>query len=171
MSSGALIFASPAAQGALALVAGKPVTVNPNCAGSAALITTPLLLNLIKAGGIAAQISCQPGVDPTHPRVGNLFVLDPAEGATLAAAINGYNAYIKSKADAIGFGYWDPNPTLTSLPASQKAPFPSFLPTNTFGTAFSLDGVHPSAEGQKIIANNLIGVINTKYGTTLASIP
>ena len=171
MSSGALIAASPAAQGALAAVAGKPVVVNPNCVGSAALITTPLLLNMIRANQIAAQISCQPGVDATDPRVGNLFVLDPTEGATLAAAINGYNTYIKSKADAIGFGYWDPNPTLTGLPAAQKAPFPSFAPTNTFGTAFSLDGVHPSAEGQKIIANNLIAVINTKYGTKLTPVP
>jgi lysophospholipase L1-like esterase len=171
MSSGALIAASPQAQGALALVAGKPVAVNPNCVGSAALITTPLLLNLIKANGIAPQISCQPGVDPLDPRVGNLFVLDPTEGATLAAAINGYNAYIKSKADAIGFGYWDPNPTLTGLPAAQKLPFPSFGPTGTFGTAFSLDGVHPSAEGQKLIANSLIAVINTKYGTTLKPVP
>jgi len=171
MSSGALISASPAAQGALAQVAGKPVAVNPNCVGSAALITTPLLLNMIKANQIAAQISCQPGVDPLDPRVGNLFVLDPTEGAQLAAAINGYNTYIKSKADAIGFGYWDPNPTLGGLSATQKSPFPSFAPTNTFGTAFSLDGVHPSAEGQRIIANNLITVINTKYGTALKPVP
>jgi lysophospholipase L1-like esterase len=171
MSSGALIAASPTALAALALVAGKPVAVNANCVGSTALITTPLLLNLIKANGISPQISCQPGVDVTDPRVGNLFVLDPTEGVTLAAAINGYNAYIKSKADAIGFAYWDPNPTLTGLPANQKAPFPSFAPTNTFGTAFSLDGVHPSAEGQKLIANGLIGVINAKYGTTLRTIP
>jgi lysophospholipase L1-like esterase len=171
MSSGALIAASPAAQFALSAVAGKPVAVDPNCIGSAALITTPLLLNLIRAGGIAPLVSCQPGVDPNDPRVGELFVLDPVEGATLAATINGYNTYIKSKADAIGFAYWDPNPTLTGLPANQKAPFPSFAPTNTFGTAFSLDGVHPSAEGQKLIANNLIGVINAKYGTTLQAIP
>jgi lysophospholipase L1-like esterase len=171
MSSGALIAASPAVQGALAQVAGKPVVVNPNCVGSAALITTPLLLNLIKANQIAAQISCQPGVDPLDPRVGNLFVLDPTEGAQLAAAIGGYNTYIKNKADAIGFGYWDPNPTLTGLNATQKAPFPTFAITNTFGTAFSLDGVHPSAEGQRIIADKLITVINTKYGTALAPVP
>jgi hypothetical protein len=31
--------------------------------------------------------------------------------------------------------------------------------------------VHPSAEGQKLVANSLIGVINTKYGTTLKLIP
>src|SRR5215213_3764417 len=94
MSSGALIAASPAVQAALAQITGKPVVVNPNCVGSTALITTPLLANLIRAGGIAAQISCQPGVDPTDPRVGNLFVLDPQEGATLTAAITAYNTYI-----------------------------------------------------------------------------
>jgi lysophospholipase L1-like esterase len=171
MSSGALIAASPAAQAALAQVAGKPVAVNPNCIGSSALITTPLLLRLIAANQIAAQISCQPGVDPTDPRVGNLYVLDPTEGAQYAAAVNGYNTYIKGKADAIGFGYWDPNPPLAGLSAAQKAPFPTFAITNTFGTAFSLDGVHPSAEGQRIIANNLITVINTKYGTALAPVP
>ena len=99
-------------------------------------------------------------------------MLDPAEGATLSAAIVGYNNYIKSKADAIGFGYWDPNPTLGGIRGTaQSLPFPTFAPTGTFGTAFSLDGVHPSAEGQKLIANSLIGVINAKYGTTLKLIP
>jgi lysophospholipase L1-like esterase len=172
MSSGALIAASPAIQGAMAQIAGKPVVVDPNCVGSAALVTTPLLLNLIRAGSIAPVISCQAGSDPTDPRVGNLFVLDAQEGATLAGVIAGYNAYIKSKADAIGFGYWDPNPTLTGIRGSpQSLPFPSFAPTGTFGTAFTLDGVHPSAEGQKLIANSLIGVINGKYGTTLKPIP
>ena len=171
MSSGALIAASPTAQGALTAAAGKPVVVNPNCAGSAALVSTPLLASRIRAGLMSPQLSCVAGVDPLDPQVGNLFVLDATEGATLAGVINGYNAYIKSKADAIGFGYWDPNPTLSGLPPAQKAPFPSFAPTNTFGTAFSLDGAHPSGEGQKIIANNLITVINSKYGTTLAPVP
>jgi lysophospholipase L1-like esterase len=172
MSSGALLFASPQAQAVMSGVAGKPVVVDPNCAGSTALVTTPLLLNLIRAGGIAPVVSCQASADPTDP-VGNLFVLDATEGAQLAAVIAGYNGYIKSKADAIGFGYWDPNPTLSGIRGSaQSLPFPNFLtPTGTFGTAFSLDGVHPSAEGQKLIANNLIGVINGKYGTTLNSIP
>ena len=172
MSSGALIAATPAIQAAMAQVAGKPVVVDPNCVGSSALVTTPLLLNLMRAGGIAPVVSCQPGSDPLNPTVGQLFVLDAQEGALLASVIAGYNSYIRSKADAIGFGYWDPNPTLTGIRGTaQSLPFPSFAPTGTFGTAFTLDGVHPSAEGQKLIANSLIGVINTKYGTTLKPIP
>jgi lysophospholipase L1-like esterase len=172
MSSGALIAASPLVQGAMAQVAGKPVAVDPNCVGSAALVTAPLLLNMIRAGAIGPVVSCQAGSDPLDPRVGNLFVLDPQEGALLATVIAGYNAYIKGKAAAIGFGYWDPNPTLTGIRnTAQSLPFPNFQPTGTFGTAFSLDGVHPSAEGQRLIANSLIDVINSTYGTTLKPVP
>ena len=172
MSSAALIASSAQIQGAMAAVAGKPVTVDPNCIGSTALVTTPLLLNLIKAGTHPPVITCQPSpADPSNT-VGNLFILDATERAQLSAFIAGLNAYIKSKADAIGFGYWDPNPTLTGIRnTAQSLPFPSFAATGTFGTAFSLDGVHPSAEGQKLIANNLITVINSKYGTTLRAIP
>jgi len=172
MSSGALIASSPQIQGAMAVIAGKPVAVDPNCVGSAALVTTPLLLNLIKAGTHPPVISCLPSpADPTGT-VGNLFVLDATERAQLSAFIAGLNAYIKGKAAAIGFGYWDPNPTLIGIRnTAQSLPFPSFAATGTFGTAFSLDGVHPSAEGQKLIANQLIPVINSTYGTTLKSIP
>lgn len=172
MSSAALIASSAQIQGAMAAVAGKPVTVDPNCIGSTALVTTPLLLNLIKAGTHPPVITCQPSpADPSNT-VGNLFILDATERAQLSAFIAGLNAYIKSKADAIGFGYWDPNPTLTGIRnTAQSLPFPNFAATGTFGTAFSLDGVHPSAEGQKLIANNLITVINSKYGTTLKAIP
>jgi len=147
------------------LPGGSPDTI-------AALVTAPLLLNMIRAGTLPAIVSCQAGSDPLDPRVGNLFVLDPQERALLAGVIAGYNAYIKDKAAAIGFGYWDPNPTLTAIRNTpQSLPFPNFQPTGTFGTAFSLDGVHPSAEGQKLIANNLIDVINATYGTTLKPIP
>ena len=161
---------SAATQLVSAAKAAPRASVKPSV-GSAALVTTPLLLNLIKAGSHPPVVSCQASPNPANP-VGNIFVLDPTERAQLSGFIAGLNAYIKGKADAIGFGYWDPNPTLTGIRnTAQSLPFPSFAATGTFGTAFSLDGVHPSAEGQKLIANNLIGVVNGKYGTTLKPIP
>jgi lysophospholipase L1-like esterase len=39
--------------------------------------------------------------------------------------------------------------------------------TATFGPLISLDGVHPSAAAHILIANELIAVINSKYGTAL----
>ena len=170
MSSGAVIASSPVIQGTINAVAGKAVAINANCIGSTSLVTVPLLLNAIRAGTQPAQISCARGADPTNPLVGDLFVHDPTENATLTAVIDGYNAFIKSRADALGFAYFDPNPTLAALRGTASVNlFPNYgSATNPFGTFFSLDGVHPSAEGQRLFANNLITVINAKYGTSLA---
>lgn len=173
MSSGDLIFKSPQIQALINGVAGKPVTINPNCNGSTALITTPVILPMIRAGTYNPQISCVKGVDPTDPKVGELGVLDAQELVTLTNTINGYNAYIKAKADALGFAYYDAAPLFLGLKgtAANRA-FPDYLSaTNPFGTAFSLDGVHPSKSGHTLIANELIKVINAKYGTTLAPVP
>ena len=165
MTLGSLIY-----QNRLALA---PIVVNPNCNGSTALVTLPRLIPLIRAGGHPGQISCVKGADPADARVGDEYVLDAEERVTLTAAIDAYNAYIKSKADGMGWAYWDPNPPLAALKGSAASlPFPNFASTTVpFGTGFSLDGVHPSAEGHKIVANSLIAAINTKYSTTLAPIP
>ena len=173
MTPGAAIFASPAIQAGINQVAGKPVVINPNCNGSSALVTTPLLLALIRAGTHPAQISCVKGVDPTDPRVGELYVLDAQEGVTLATAINAYNTYIKGKADALGFAYYDPNPLLGGLRGTASSSiFPNYAsPTAPFGTAFSFDGVHPTLAGATLVANDLIKAINTKFGTSLQPVP
>jgi lysophospholipase L1-like esterase len=40
---------------------------------------------------------------------------------------------------------------------------------NFFGALSSFDGVHPSALGQRAIANLIAAAVNTKYGTSLAT--
>ena len=42
-------------------------------------------------------------------------MLDAAEQVQVKAIVDGYNAYIKAKADSIGFAYYDPNTTLARL--------------------------------------------------------
>ena len=173
LQSGGLIAATPAYQAAINAAAGTPVTIHPNCTGSASLVSVPQLIPLIRAGTHPALISCEAGVVP-GTLVGDAYVLDATEQATLGAAITGYNNYIKSKADAIGFGYYDPNVLLAAKKATGEIPpFPDFAhPTTTpFGTLVSFDGVHPAAAAHKLIANGIIDVINNKYGTTLAPIP
>jgi lysophospholipase L1-like esterase len=172
LQSGALIFSSPTIQAGISAAAGKPVTIHSNCNGSASLVSVPQLIPLIRSGAHPALISCEAGVVP-GTLVGDLFVLDATEQATLSAAITGYNNYIKAKADAIGFAFYDPNVLLAARRASGEIPaFPNFASTNqTFGTFFSLDGFHPSAAAHKALANDLIGVINTKYGTTMQPVP
>ena len=172
MQSGALIASSAAIQAGISQAAGQTVTIHPNCTGSASLVSVPQLIPLIRSGAHPPLISCQPGVVP-GTLVGDLFVLDATEQATLGAAIAAYNAYIQTKAAAIGFGYYDPNVSFAALKAAGAIPpFPNLASTNqTFGTYFSLDGVHPSAAAHKLIANELIGVINVKYGTSIQLVP
>ena len=172
LQSGALIASSAAIQAGISQAAGQTVTIHPNCTGSASLVSVPQLIPLIRSGAHPPLISCQPGVVP-GTLVGDLFVLDATEQATLGAAIVGYNSYIKTKADAIGFAYYDPNVLLAAKKASGEIPpFPNFASTNqTFGTFISLDGIHPAAAAHRVIANELIGVINAKYGTSVQLVP
>ena len=171
MVRGALIFASPAAQGAISAGAGKPVVVDASCNGSTSLINVVSIIQAIRAGTHPANIFCAKGIAPAP--VGDVYVLDPAEQTTLAAAIDAYNAYIKDKAAAIGFAYYDPNVLFAAKRASGEIPpFPMFnLTTGTFGPLISNDGVHPTGAAHRLIANEIIGVINAKYGTSLAPVP
>ena len=171
VSSGALVFSSVAAQGAINAATGKTVVIDASCNGSTSLLNIPQLILAIRAGTHPQVIACDKGIFPAP--VGDVFVLDAAEQVTLAAAIDGYNTYIQNKAAAIGFAYYDPNVLFAASRASGAIPpFPNFASaTATFGALITLDGVHPSAATHKLIANELIGVINAKYGTTLKPVP
>jgi lysophospholipase L1-like esterase len=168
MQSGALIFSSAADQAAINAAAGQPVVIDSNCSGSLSLVSVPQLIPLIRSGAHPPLISCDPGVVP-GTLVGDLFVLDATEQATLTATINGYNAYIQAKAATIGFAYYDPNILLAAKRLSGEIPaFPNFASTTqTFGTFVTLDGIHPSAAAHIAIANDLAATINAKYGTSL----
>lgn len=173
-TTGALLFATPAAQGAINAATGKTVVIDASCNGSTSLINIVSLIPAIKGGTHPAVIACAKGIYPAP--VGDVYVLDPAEQATLNAAIDAYNSYIQQKATAINFAYYDPNTLFAAKKASGEIPpFPDFgsskATTQTYGTLISLDGVHPTALAHKLIANDLIGVINTKYGTSLQPIP
>jgi len=171
VSSGALLFSSVAAQGAINAATSKTVVIDASCNGSTSLVNVPQMILAIRAGTHPSVIACDKGIFPAP--VGDLFVLDAAEQVTLNAAITGYNTYIQGKAAAIGFAYYDPNILFAASRASGAIPpFPNFASaTATYGTLITLDAIHPSATTHKLIANELIGVINTKYGTSLKPVP
>ena len=163
---------SPLFLGALSVATGKVVTADPTtCTGSTSLIAIEIVA-AIKAGQLPPTIYC---AKTGHGLLGNLFVLDAGEQAQVAATVSTYNAYIQAKADSIGFAYYDPNTTLARL-ATQDPVLASHVPnlasgTATFGQFVTLDGIHPSAAAHIQIADDLIAVINKKYGTNLSPVP
>jgi lysophospholipase L1-like esterase len=166
----AAALASPAFQAGLDQAAGTTIFFDPDCftpPGNQSLINIQIV-GAIKAGLHPPVIACVKGDYPAP--VGDYLVLDAAEQQQVAALITSYNTYIQGKAAAIGFAYWDPNVALAQLAGTAGAiNYPPNLAsaTNPFGTAFSLDGVHPSSSTHVMIANDLIDVINATYGTSV----
>ncbi len=166
----ALALANPQFVGGLSLAVGAPVTIHPDCLtppGNASLINIQIIQYLqgMVAQNLPPTIVC---VKNDVPGMGDFLVLDQAEQATVYNLINSYNSYIQAKAAAIGFAYWDPNTALATLDPSTVSRPPNLAsPTNMFGSAFSLDGIHPSSATHILIANDLIDAINAKYGTSL----
>ncbi len=104
-------------------------------------------------------------------------VATPAEVAGMVAAVDGYNTFLATEAATRGYGYFDINPSLQdAVDNGDIPPFPdlSGVPTGgavTFGPLFTLDGVHPSSETHRLVADSLISVVNQMFGTTISPLP
>jgi len=101
-------------------------------------------------------------------------VLAGEEVALLQSRVDAYNTHIENEADARGWVYQPINPTLRELRESGAIPpFPDFTDPDGdfFGTAFSLDGIHPNSSTHQLVANTTIEAINAEYGTSLSTLP
>jgi len=149
-------------------------TVTAACApqngGFTFQVPWPIALGKVQAavGGTPSSLDCadQPSV------------IGPEEMAAMQTAVTGYNQHIQSVAQARGWAYVDINPAFAQLKAQGQIPvFPDvsgvFIPPPQgpqpirFGPIFSLDGIHPSSTGQRMIADSIASVINQTYGTSL----
>jgi lysophospholipase L1-like esterase len=149
------------------------LTIHPSCGGSGvrALLAVELL-NQIRAGTHPPIIACARDAVPGTP-VGDAFVLDEGEQLAVATVITQYNAYLRAKADSLGWAFYDINPTLRELRANGNIALVPDLTSRTapFGPFMSLDPVHPGNLAHIRVANDLIAVINQKYQTTLSPVP
>ena len=159
---------------------GRGVTTIIGCspAGITGWLVSAELAKAIRGGTHPNVVSCIKNV-PAAP-VGDIFMIDPAELVALNAATDAYNVTIQAKATQLDWAYLDPNPILAAQKTGATPAIPAFpsFTSNTrdaatapFGALFSLDGVHPSAAGHKIVANAMIDAVNAKYGTLIPRVP
>jgi hypothetical protein len=121
------------------------------------------------------------GLVPYNP-FPDQFVLDPSEIQTAATAVAAFNTTISTVASAKGFGLVDINAVFNNIFLQSVmhggltysgVEFTAFFIS---GGLFSLDGVHPTGQGQGLIADEFLKVINAKFGAAyplinLATIP
>lgn len=111
----------------------------------------------------------------------NTGVLTLSEVGTLAQTVQQYNAFIQQEANDRGLGYLNPNQILGALytnddgdpdPANDLIPkFPDVDSEQPFGQFFSLDGVHPSASTHRVVAAQLVQVVNETYDDASLTAP
>ena len=120
-----------------------------------------------------------PGIDTTkpfglHPQNPwpDALILDASEIATTENTVASYNSIISSLANAKGFGLVDINSFFNSI---RQKDFTggvyfngvNFSTTYITGGIFGLDGILPTNQGQAIVANEFIKVINSKFGANI----
>jgi len=165
---------NPAFKAGFDQFAGGTTTILPNCLsapGNQALISISILAQ-IRSGAHPPVIGCARNSVPGTP-VGDIFVLDSAEQASLATTVAGYNAMIQAAATANGWAYYDPNPLLLTLKTPGTGCI-NIVPdlanaAAPFGSCISLDGIHPTVVANRQITAALVTAINAKYGTTIAA--
>ena len=152
-------------------------TVNSNCAPAAAIPESPgdetlvpwtkgLPLLAAAAGGASTTLDCSVDTD----------VILPSELSNIAAALAADNAVIQDVAAEHDWAVFDINVPFAALRADGSIPaFPDISQalsggSVTFGPIFSLDGFHPSSAAQEMIANEVIKVVNAKYGTEVPEV-
>lgn len=138
---------------------GLGISVSLNCYFSSNHLFIPgYLLTLIANTPTTATCRDVPGAAD--------FVLTSSDISAINSLMAAMNAHIQAKASANGWAYF----SLSALYDLPKPPFKvlDVLFANTpFGPNISLDGVHPSAQGQAILATAAAQAINAKYGVSI----
>ena len=155
-------------------------TVNEDCSvapGSTNALFVPVRVLLAAATGAErARLGLSPYVlscanaPPTDANGVFIqdYVLSAAERATIDAHFAQMNAIIRAEAESRGFAYF----ALSALydEVVTKAPFSAITmltATEPFGAYVSLDGLHPSAEGARVLADAAAAALNARYNMAI----
>jgi hypothetical protein len=94
------------------------------------------------------------------------FILTPTDTAFVDNLIRQMNAHISAQATSHSWAYLDLNIPLGSIVAVKTHfSLSAFLScTRPFGQYISLDGIHPTVDGQQVIANAAADALNSTYG-------
>ena len=143
------------------------IVVNPDCQGNTNLIYALNKMFTALAATKPYNFSCT-----NNPAAAD-FILTPADTLQIDTQIRAMNAHISDLAASHGWAYLDLNASLGKFVAARsKFSIATFLScTRPFGQYISLDGIHPSSDGQQEIANAAADALNEHYGFEIPTNP
>ena len=135
------------------------ISMSLNCYFSSNYVFVPgYVLKLISRTPTTATCKDVPGeVD---------YVLTSSDINAINARMAQMNAHIQTKANENGYAFFK-LAALYDLPKGSLNLYDVLFSNNPFGPNISLDGVHPSAQGQGILANAAVQAINARYGLAI----
>ncbi|AYN69837.1 G-D-S-L family lipolytic protein [Euzebyella marina] len=114
--------------------------------------------------GLPMEIAGQFSVEGISMPLADKWVLTPEEQAEISTAIDNFNATIAAAASGAGLAFVDANAIMQDLANGGVTDGDFTLSANLVtGGAFSLDGVHPTARGYALLANEFMKAIDATY--------
>ncbi|MGB3144875.1 MAG: G-D-S-L family lipolytic protein [Maribacter sp.] len=128
-------------------------------------VNTTSVTALVNAG-LPQQLAGQFSVEGISLPLADKWVLLPSEQQEIATATAAFNQVIETAAAQAGLALVDANALLNQL-ANGGINSGQFTLTSSLvtGGAFSLDGIHPTARGYALIANEFMKAIDATYGS------
>jgi lysophospholipase L1-like esterase len=149
-------------------LAGFGITVGADCGADASVnhVYVPAKVVGAYAAGLAARAAGRPAPVLSCADVPGTqdYVLTPADMATIDAQLAAMNAHIRSLAEDDGYAFFDLDPLYGRR--DLKAPFSAttlLTSSHPYGPFISLDGVHPSAAGHRILAREAARALDVTY--------
>lgn len=135
------------------------ITVSYKCYYSSNSLFVPgYVLTLLSHAPTTATCADVPGaVD---------YVLTPSDMSAINARMAAINTHIQAQAAANGYAFFALS-ALYDLPKGSLDMYKVLFSSTPFGPNMSLDGVHPNAAGQTILANAAVAAVNARYGTVI----
>ena len=135
------------------------ITVSGECtASSNHLFLLGYVLGLLATAPTTATCADVPGAAD--------YVLTASDASAINARLGQMNAHMQAKAAEHGYAYFALS-ALYDLPKPPLDLYDVMFSSSPFGAHMSLDGVHPSAEGQRILADSAAQAIKARYGVAI----
>jgi hypothetical protein len=135
------------------------ISVSVNCYFSSNYLFIPgYVLTLLSKAPTTATCSDVPGAAD--------YVITPSDMNAINALMAQMNTHVQAKAAENGWAYFALS-ALYDLPKPSLSMYNVLFSNTPFGPNMSLDGVHPNAQGQAILAAAAAQAINAKYGVAI----
>jgi hypothetical protein len=118
-----------------------------------------------------AELGQGVGLHPQNP-LPSQYVLDATEVEIVRAAVRDFNSILASEAESHGFALVDCNRLLNEVHANgYMIAGETYTTSYIAGGLFGLDGVHLTARGNAIVANEFIAAMNGTFGANIRQVP